>query len=1638
MMRKRYKSLSLLLVFSMVVSMVYGLPVNAFMVDDLVSVKTVNTDVCVSTTVNSLYDVDDVRNELNMYSTTDGSSARVNTARIDTTDLSNWYVYDHYDKEAFEGETTTDRKRNWLAENGYKENLRPYYENKNTVYSENNYYGNITGYTAPLRIPELIEKTKPSATPKLTWGYVYYLKEHIAATSEGGKAAMNFYGYPEHPYTDFLFYPAASEGMKKVHYTVDARDVRTHSLNSAGFLFNTGVSKVNGTDVLNGYLLLFDYQAPSGGGVSANAVGFNKAYIYKLFNTEVEKMHEGRYLPTGLQDFSPTSQLIKTIDLYDTSKFPFEGHFDVSNISMEITSNSVNVTMEEAGANVSANPKKVTLFSINSLVDTNFGGFGPLVSYNSHSCWYTSSYKYSNLQMSIATTDSVLDGLSRTDFINQGVSADGQTLEDTTKFYVLIGDNEKKDDGYKDFFHLQSDAAFLERLKKENIILITNLNIEPDPNDINGVDYKLSDYLGEGNVFQVHDDTIENMAQEIKDIINATKYNKQNADDSDDALGNVIDPEDQVAAGCQVTYKGYQVDSIDGNQIPSAGVQFDIEDPVAINVSEPKYSVAKPNGDVLDLGSQSYFKIYPNVAWPTGDYVVTITYKEGVSAYATFSMVAIYDSYLNGEASSKGKEDDGVQARMGDIGPKTVKRGEDFIAVFPKTAFYDIPNLTYVGIDDNRNGTIEESEKLDSDKYTFEKNATEAVLKVSKDVVTSDVYIEAKQPYKVYKVNWHMGDLLAWNPLDLTYHQQMVRSTDPYLGGKIFWDDCRDYYGDPDITVEVNGVPVNSSLYTYNPNNGEFKLQNSALTGNIDVYAERPFLEADVIVEKTNLEYEGPNRIQGTNNYSAKLVPELGYQLPQSIKVQHKPGNVVLPAGQEREFKDYPLGTFSYSMDTGKIELPAQYFDGEIKVIAEAEVVDYSITAETENVSFQGLAKGNIENKYTAKLIPSQHYDLPESIVVKRGDQEIMEQGYTYDNTTGDITIDKGEIYDNIVIQASSSITSYPVTCDATNVEFSGAASGNAFTVYEAELTVKPYHHYTSPVEVKRDGEEMTSGFSFNEGTGKLVIDKGEITGPIEIIAKAELNQYNVTTSLKNLSYQGPNKGDYDHAYEGKIVSGEAYSLPESITVKVGGQAIKNGYTYNEETGEVKIDKNVITANVVIEAKGDEKNFKVEGDVKHGTFEGEDKAYAAANYRATIKADSAYVLPQTISVTVGNEPLNEGVQYIPDTGDIVIQASKIRGNIKISAVCDPRLNPVIFNVKNIVPAGNSTVASYDEYTAVLKPSQINYVLPKTISVRVADKVLESGKDFVYDENTGALAILKDIIDGDVFIEAEATKIVLKEEEKIPQPTPNKEDLTIIPPTYENTKDGKIIGVSSDMEYSLDGGKTWIQCKESTIKGLGVGTVHLRLIGDETKQYGAIVGIEIESETSEYYIPTISMSKKMGRNQKFQIKLKNTADAVLKVVSTNPKVATVNQKGVIKTKKKLGTTKIVITALKGKHIVQYVADITVSKNVKKNYSLSKFSTKYTGPTLALYKLIYRGKTWKINMTHTKGSKITYKSSNSRVASVSKAGKVKAKRDGTATITINVVNKKVADQYSVVVRVKKKGSKDVKPSYLKVLK
>lgn len=145
---------------------------------------------------------------------------------------------------------------------------------------------------------------------------------------------------------------------------------------------------------------------------------------------------------------------------------------------------------------------------------------------------------------------------------------------------------------------------------------------------------------------------------------------------------------------------------------------------------------------------------------------------------------------------------------------------------------------------------------------------------------------------------------------------------------------------------------------------------------------------------------------------------------------------------------------------------------------------------------------------------------------------------------------------------------------------------------------------------------------------------------------------------------------------------------------------------------------------------------------------------------------------------------------------------------------------------------------------------------------------------------------------------------------------------------------------------------------------------------------------------------------------WKVKILNlpAGDRIVSWKSTDKKIVKVNQNGQIKAQKKTGTAQIIVTSQNGQKVI---INVKVQKKAVKTKRISGLPEKITlpaGTKKALRPIV---------TPITSEQKITYHSSNKRVATISQKGVIKAKKQGKAKITVRSGSKKVV----LTVKVKK---------------
>ncbi|MCR5542819.1 MAG: Ig-like domain-containing protein [Eubacterium sp.] len=274
-------------------------------------------------------------------------------------------------------------------------------------------------------------------------------------------------------------------------------------------------------------------------------------------------------------------------------------------------------------------------------------------------------------------------------------------------------------------------------------------------------------------------------------------------------------------------------------------------------------------------------------------------------------------------------------------------------------------------------------------------------------------------------------------------------------------------------------------------------------------------------------------------------------------------------------------------------------------------------------------------------------------------------------------------------------------------------------------------------------------------------------------------------------------------------------------------------------------------------------------------------------------------------------------------------------------------------------------------------------------------------------------------------------------------------LSGVAPTSVDRNDGKITGVTADMEYSTQNDFSSVTpCLGSEITGLSAGTYYVRLKETDTHKAGEAVAVEVKAAEKATVVPepvkndeiiNLKSVKQKGNKVKISWTKVSEADGYDIYIQYCGRKASKAAKSINNN----STTKTSVTKINGKKINQkknFFVYVAAYKMVDGNkeilmktisaYVAGAKSIKYTNPkTLKLKKSKFNiavGKTAKINAKVTLtnknkklipkkyGAKLRYMSSDTDIATVDKNGKIKGIKEGSCDIyvyTINGLMKKV---------------------------
>lgn len=258
-------------------------------------------------------------------------------------------------------------------------------------------------------------------------------------------------------------------------------------------------------------------------------------------------------------------------------------------------------------------------------------------------------------------------------------------------------------------------------------------------------------------------------------------------------------------------------------------------------------------------------------------------------------------------------------------------------------------------------------------------------------------------------------------------------------------------------------------------------------------------------------------------------------------------------------------------------------------------------------------------------------------------------------------------------------------------------------------------------------------------------------------------NRYNV--NIDNSQNITVVEGEMSNILEGSnwsmtIKAEEGYQLPMEIEVEMDNQILtKNDYEYDYNTGIINIKS--VTGNIIITAEAVKIHTVTPQFTGVSATEGGPQTVLNNRELAfTLQASAGYKLPETITVTMGGNPLVAGRDYTYEQSTGVFRITKVTGNVVVTVVAD-RYYTVSNTITNLtVTPEIPTEIKAGGTIAFTLNAETGYKLPKAIAVTMGDNQLTVGNGYTYDVSTGEVSITP--VQGNIQITAAGEAITYYE------------------------------------------------------------------------------------------------------------------------------------------------------------------------------------------------------------------------------------------------------------------------------------
>ncbi|MCQ2801522.1 MAG: InlB B-repeat-containing protein [Bacilli bacterium] len=415
----------------------------------------------------------------------------------------------------------------------------------------------------------------------------------------------------------------------------------------------------------------------------------------------------------------------------------------------------------------------------------------------------------------------------------------------------------------------------------------------------------------------------------------------------------------------------------------------------------------------------------------------------------------------------------------------------------------------------------------------------------------------------------------------------------------------------------------------------------------------------------------------------------------------------------------------------------------------------YNVTGSITNGSLSSTDQISHGTAFSRSINPGDGYDYPTSLTSLsiNGIAQTAGTDYTYNSSTGLISINAAKVVGNIVINATCNKKVYTITDSVSN---GGLSISSIEHGADLEVSITPDSGFNVPdsITVKRGGSDFTS-FNYNSETGVISIGGSDVTGNFEI-SGACYKEFKLSASCPNGTVSPATTSD------SKIRSGQTatfeftadqnYFLPQSVedgidvlNASISSYSVTNDVAtlvINNPAGDVQVTCTCIeVADKTISVKM--QNVQNVSDTGGGVIQiGGDPVVV------TMDAANNYRLPDENKFTVTGA--DASYDFSNNHKSVSITLSNCVDDVEISG------SPVrLYTISSSITNGSCSPASGEvdtgsAWNGTISPSS-GYKRPDSITVTMGGSTLTQGTDYTYTKASGAVSISE--VTGNVSISA---------------------------------------------------------------------------------------------------------------------------------------------------------------------------------------------------------------------------------------------------------------------------------------------